>query len=290
MKGIVLAGGTGTRLDPLTRVASKQLLPVYNKPMIYYPVSTLMLAGIRHILVISTPEDLPRFRQLLGDGGELGIRFEYAEQPRPGGLAEAFLIGAEFIAGDRVALVLGDNLFFGQGLPQTLQDIAREEAGSTIFAHYVREPARYGVVEFDGDGCAINIEEKPLAPRSQYAVPGLYFYDRDVTDRARALRPSSRGELEITDLNLSYLRDGQLRVRTLGRGVAWLDTGTHQSLLQAANFVEAIEERQGLMIGSIDEVAFRMGFIDAAGLRRRAMHMDRSAYGQYLIGVADGSM
>ena len=290
MKGIVLAGGTGTRLDPLTRVASKQLLPVYNKPMIYYPVSTLMLAGIRHILVISTPEDLPRFRQLLGDGGELGIRFEYAEQPRPGGLAEAFLIGAEFIAGDRVALVLGDNLFFGQGLPQTLQDIALEEAGSTIFAHYVREPERYGVVEFDGDGCAINIEEKPLAPRSQYAVPGLYFYDRDVTDRARALRPSSRGELEITDLNLSYLRDGQLRVRTLGRGVAWLDTGTHQSLLQAANFVEAIEERQGLMIGSIDEVAFRMGFIDAAGLRRRAMHMDRSAYGQYLIGVADGSM
>lgn len=290
MKGIVLAGGTGTRLDPLTRVASKQLLPVYNKPMIYYPVSTLMLAGIRHILVISTPEDLPRFQQLLGDGGELGIRFEYAEQPRPGGLAEAFLIGAEFIAGDRVALVLGDNLFFGQGLPQTLQDIAREEAGSTIFAHYVREPARYGVVEFDGDGCAINIEEKPLAPRSQYAVPGLYFYDRDVTDRARALRPSSRGELEITDLNLSYLRDGQLRVRTLGRGVAWLDTGTHQSLLQAANFVEAIEERQGLMIGSIDEVAFRMGFIDAAGLRRRAMHMDRSAYGQYLLGVAEGSL
>ena len=290
MKGIVLAGGTGTRLDPLTRVASKQLLPVYNKPMIYYPVSTLMLAGIRHILVISTPEDLPRFRQLLGDGGELGIRFEYAEQPRPGGLAEAFLIGAEFIAGDRVALVLGDNLFFGQGLSQTLQDIALEEAGSTIFAHYVREPERYGVVEFDDDGCAINIEEKPLAPRSQYAVPGLYFYDRDVTDRARALRPSSRGELEITDLNLSYLRDGQLRVRTLGRGVAWLDTGTHQSLLQAANFVEAIEERQGLMIGSIDEVAFRMGFIDAAGLRRRAMHMDRSAYGQYLIGVADGSM
>lgn len=290
MKGIVLAGGTGTRLDPLTRVASKQLLPVYNKPMIYYPVSTLMLAGIRHILVISTPEDLPRFQQLLGDGGELGIRFEYAEQPRPGGLAEAFLIGAEFIAGDRVALVLGDNLFFGQGLPQTLQDIAREEAGSTIFAHYVREPERYGVVEFDGDGCAINIEEKPLAPRSQYAVPGLYFYDRDVTDRARALRPSSRGELEITDLNLSYLRDGQLRVRTLGRGVAWLDTGTHQSLLQAANFVEAIEERQGLMIGSIDEVAFRMGFIDAAGLRRRAMHMDRSAYGQYLLGVAEGSL
>ena len=290
MKGIVLAGGTGTRLHPLTRVASKQLLPVYNKPMIYYPVSTLMLAGIRHILVISTPEDLPRFQQLLGDGGELGIRFEYAEQPRPGGLAEAFLIGAEFIAGDRVALVLGDNLFFGQGLPQTLQDIAREEAGSTIFAHYVREPARYGVVEFDGDGCAINIEEKPLAPRSQYAVPGLYFYDRDVTDRARALRPSSRGELEITDLNLSYLRDGQLRVRTLGRGVAWLDTGTHQSLLQAANFVEAIEERQGLMIGSIDEVAFRMGFIDAAGLRRRAMHMDRSAYGQYLLGVAEGSL
>ena len=289
MKGIVLAGGAGTRLHPLTQVVSKQLLPVYNKPMIYYPLSTLMLAGIRDILIISTPEDLPRFRRLLGDGGELGVRFEYAEQRIPDGLASAFLIGAHFTAGDRVALVLGDNLFFGHGLSQTLQDIVADDSGSTIFAHLVREPERYGVVEFDGEGRAIGSEEKPLVPRSQFAVPGLYFYDGDVTERARALRPSSRGELEITDLNLSYLRDGQLRVRTLGRGVAWLDTGTHQSLLQAANFVEAIEERQGLMIGSIEEVAFRMGFIDAEGLKRHARRMDRSAYGQYLLAVADGA-
>ena len=289
MKGIVLAGGAGTRLYPLTQVASKQLLPVYNKPMIYYPLSTLMLAGIRNVLIISTPEDVPRFQRLLGDGRELGVHFAYAEQPRPDGLAQAFLIGAEFIAGERVALVLGDNLFFGHGLSQTLQDIVADDSGATIFAHFVREPARYGVVEFDGDGHAIGIEEKPLMPRSQFAVPGLYFYDREVTDRVRALRPSSRGELEITDLNLSYLRDGRLRVRTLGRGVAWLDTGTPQSLLQAANFVEAIEERQGLMIGSIEEVAFRMRFIDAEGLRRRAMRMERSEYGRYLLGVADGS-
>jgi glucose-1-phosphate thymidylyltransferase len=289
MKGIVLAGGAGTRLHPLTRAASKQLLPVYNKPMIYYPLSTLMLAGIRDILIITTPDDLPRFRQLLGDGTELGVRFEYAEQARPEGLAQAFLIGADFIAGERVALVLGDNLFFGQGWSQLVKSIAAEQSGATIFAHYVRDPERYGVVEFDGDGRAIGIEEKPSTPRSNFAVPGLYFYDRDVTARARTLRPSARGELEITDLNASYLRDGQLSVRQLGRGIAWMDTGTHQSLLQAANFVEAIEERQGLMIGSIEEVAFRMGFIDAASLRQLAQSSAKSSYGQYLLAVADGT-
>ena len=289
MKGIVLAGGAGTRLHPLTRAASKQLLPVYNKPMIYYPLSTLMLAGIRDILIITTPDDLPRFRQLLGDGVELGVRFEYAAQAKPEGLAQAFLIGADFIAGERVALVLGDNLFFGQGLSQLVQSIAAEQSGATIFAHYVRDPERYGVVEFDDHGRAIGIEEKPSTPRSSFAVPGLYFYDRDVTARARTLRPSARGELEITDLNASYLRDGQLSVRQLGRGIAWMDTGTHQSLLQAANFVEAIEERQGLMIGSIEEVAFRMGFIDAASLRQLAQASAKSSYGQYLLAVADGT-
>jgi glucose-1-phosphate thymidylyltransferase len=288
MKGIVLAGGAGTRLHPLTRATSKQLLPVYNKPMIYYPLSTLMLAGIRNILIISTPVDLPRFRHLLGDGAELGVRFEYAEQAAPRGLAEAFLIGARFIDGERVALVLGDNLFFGQGLSQTVQEIAAESAGATIFAHYVRDPERYGVVEFDVDGRAIGIEEKPTKPKSNFAVPGLYFYDRDVTARVRTLQPSPRGELEITDLNASYLRDGQLRVRPLGRGIAWMDTGTHQSLLQAANFVEAIEERQGLMIGSIEEVAFRMGFINASELRQLARASAQSSYGQYLLAVAEG--
>jgi glucose-1-phosphate thymidylyltransferase len=267
---------------------SKQLLPVYNKPMIYYPLSTLMLAGIRDILIISTPDDLPRFDRLLGDGGALGVRFSYASQARPEGLAQAFLIGADFIDGERVALVLGDNLFFGQGLSGTVQEIAAEDSGSTIFAYYVRDPERYGVVEFDVGGRAIGVEEKPSKPRSNFAVPGLYFYDRDVTTRARALVPSARGELEITDLNSSYLRDGQLKVRTLGRGIAWMDTGTHQSLLQAANFVEAIEERQGLMIGSIEEVAFRMGFIDADGLRRLAGPLARSTYGQYLLALADG--
>ncbi|MDB4891936.1 MAG: Glucose-phosphate thymidylyltransferase [Gemmatimonadetes bacterium] len=288
MKGIVLAGGAGTRLHPLTQAVSKQLLPVYNKPMIYYPLSTLMLAGIRDILIIATPDDLPRFERLLGNGAPLGVRFSYAPQPRPEGLAQAFLIGADFIDGDRVALVLGDNLFFGQGLSGIVQKIAAEDSGSTIFAYYVRDPERYGVVEFDGSGRAIGIEEKPPMPRSNFAVPGLYFYDRDVTARARELSSSARGELEITDLNSSYLRDGQLKVRTLGRGIAWMDTGTHQSLLQAANFVEAIEERQGLMIGSIEEVAFRMGFIDAESLRELARPLARSSYGQYLLAVADG--
>jgi glucose-1-phosphate thymidylyltransferase len=272
----------------LTQAVSKQLLPVYNKPMIYYPLSTLMLAGIRDILIISTPDDLPRFERLLGSGALLGVRFSYAPQPRPEGLAQAFLIGTDFIAGDRVALVLGDNLFFGQGLSGTVQEIAAEDSGSTIFAYYVRDPERYGVVEFDDGGRAIGIEEKPSTPRSNFAVPGLYFYDRDVAARARELTPSARGELEITDLNSSYLRDGKLNVRTLGRGIAWMDTGTHQSLLQAANFVEAIEERQGLMIGSIEEVAFRMGFIDAESLRQLARPLAKSSYGQYLRAVADG--
>ena len=289
MKGIVLAGGNGTRLHPLTLVASKQLLPVYNKPMIYYPISTLMLAGIRDILIVSTPHDLPRFRELLGDGTDLGVRFSFAEQPQTGGLAQAFLVGEAFVARERVALILGDNIFFGQGLPQTLQGIAAQRNGATIFAHAVRDPGRYGVVSLNDAGRAISIVEKPTHPQSQFAVPGLYFYDEDASDRARRLRPSLRGELEITDLNLSYLADDKLTVQTLGRGVAWLDTGTPQSLLQAATFVEAMEERQGLMIGSIEEVAFRMGFIDARGLRQRAHELIRSAYGEYLLAVADGS-
>jgi glucose-1-phosphate thymidylyltransferase len=288
MKGIVLAGGAGTRLHPLTLGTSKQLLPVYNKPMIYYPLSTLMLAGIRDILVISTPRDLPRFEALLGDGARLGVRLSYAVQPSPGGLAQAFLIGEEFIAGERVALVLGDNLFFGHGLSQRVQAIAAETSGATIFAHAVKDPERYGVVELDAGGRAVSIMEKPAAPRSSFAVPGLYFYSGDVSGRARALLPSARGELEITDLNLSYLRDGLLRVQQLGRGVAWMDTGTPQSLLQAANFVEAIEERQGLMIGAIEEVAYRMGFIDVAGLRACAENLPPGPYAEYLAAVAEG--
>jgi glucose-1-phosphate thymidylyltransferase len=268
-------------------VASKQLLPVYNKPLVYYSLSTLMLAGIRDLLIVSTPSDLPRFRELLGDGSDLGVHFQYAEQPKPEGLAQAFLIGEQFIGGERVALVLGDNLFFGDGLSAMLQQIARDDSGATIFAHYVRDPERYGVIEFDDLGRAIGIEEKPEKPRTHFAVPGLYFYGADVVARARALRPSSRGELEITDLNRSYLRDGQLNVRQLGRGIAWMDTGTPSALLQAANFVEAVEERQGLMIGSIEEVAFRMGYIDQAGLRSRARRMDKSDYGRYLLRIAD---
>jgi len=287
MKGIVLAGGSGTRLHPLTLVVSKQLLPVYNKPMIYYPLSTLMLAGIRDILIISTPDDLPRFRQLLGDGTQLGMTFRYAEQPRPEGLAQAFVIGADFIGSDPVALVLGDNLFFGHGLPDDLQAIARDPRGATIFGYYVRDPQRYGVVEFDAEGRALGLEEKPAAPRSHFAVPGLYFYDHRVVEIARALRPSSRGELEITDVNLAYLAVAALNVHVLGRGVAWLDTGTHDSLVEASQFIEVVERRQGLMIGSIEEVAFRMGFIGADGLRRLAAPLAKNEYGQYLQRVAD---
>ena len=286
MKGIVLAGGSGTRLHPLTHVVSKQLLPVYNKPMIYYPLSTLMLAGIRNILIISTPSDLPRFRALLGTGAELGVSFSYGEQPRPEGLAQAFLIGEEFIRTDSVALILGDNLFFGHGLSEQLQEIARNEIGATIFGYYVRDPERYGVVEFDAHGKVIGLEEKPSKPRSHFAVPGLYFYDNRVVEISKHLRPSVRGELEITDVNKAYLQNGALRVEILGRGVAWLDTGTHQSLLEASSFVEVVEQRQDLMIGSIEEVAFRMGYIDAAQLRSVASPLRTNEYGKYLLRVA----
>jgi glucose-1-phosphate thymidylyltransferase len=287
MKGIILAGGAGTRLHPVTRVVSKQLLPIYNKPMIYYPLSTLMLAGIRHILIISTPEDVARFRDLLGDGAELGLRLEYAEQPRPEGLAQAFVIGAGFIGDDRVALVLGDNLFFGEGLSELLQGVASEPLGATVFGYYVRDPERYGVVEFDADGRALGIEEKPARPRSNFAVVGLYFYDNDVVGIARELRPSARGELEITDVNRRYLERGRLNVRVLGRGIAWLDTGTHQSLLEASNFIQVVEQRQGLLVGSIEEVAFRMGYVDAAGLRSLAAPLAKSDYGRYLLELAN---
>jgi glucose-1-phosphate thymidylyltransferase len=286
MKGIILAGGTGTRLHPLTLVTSKQLLPIYNKPMIYYPLSTLMLAGIREILIISTPYDLPRFQGLLGDGAPLGISLSYATQPRPNGLAEAFLIGESFIGDDRCALILGDNLFFGQGLSDELQSLSRADARPTIFGYYVRDPQRYGVLRFDDSGAAIDIEEKPQVAPSHFAVPGLYFYDQSVVEIARSLRPSARGELEITDLNRAYLRAGRLDVRIMSRGVAWLDTGTHDALIQASNFVENVESRQGLMIGSIEEAAFRMGFIGADALRQLAAPLGKSEYGQYLSRIA----
>ena len=288
MKGIILAGGQGTRLHPVTRVVSKQLLPIYNKPMIYYPLSTLMLSGIRDILVISTPSDLPRFRQLLGDGADLGLRIEYAEQPQPEGLAQAFIIGADFIGQDNVALVLGDNLFFGQGLVERVQRAAVDPRGATIFAYYVKDPERYGVVEFDAQGRALNIEEKPARPRSHYAVVGLYFYDNEVVRIARSLRPSARGELEITDLHTRYLEAGRLNVEVLGRGIAWLDTGTHQSLLEASNYIAVVEQRQGLLVGSVEEVAYRMGYIDAQGLRALAAPLAKTDYGRYLIDLAGG--
>ena len=286
MKALLLAGGAGTRLHPLTLVVSKQLMPVYNKPMIYYPLSTLMLAGIRDVLVISTADDLPRFRALLGDGEQLGMCFHYAVQPKPEGLAQAFVIGADFIGADDAALILGDNLFHGEGLAELLQPIVRDPRGATIFGYYVRNPERYGVVELDAGGRVISIEEKPSSPRSHYAVPGLYFYDNDVVPIARALRPSRRGELEITDVNLAYLRNGRLNVTVMGRGFAWLDTGTHHSLLQASHFIEAVEERQGLKVGSIEEVAFRMGYIDAEQLARLAEPYHQNDYGQYLLQLA----
>ena len=290
MKGIVLAGGAGTRLHPVTLSISKQLLPVYDKPMVYYPISALMLAGIRDILLISTPEDLPLFQRLLGDGAQWGLSFTYAEQPRPEGLAQAFLIGQRFIGEERVALVLGDNIFYGHGLPEQLQAAAGCGSGATVFAYRVRDPERYGVVSFDAGGRAITLEEKPSQPKSNYAVTGLYFYDNRVVDLARSLKPSARGELEITDLNRLYLERGALNVQRLGRGVAWLDTGTHESLIQASMFIEALEARQGLKVGCPEEIAFRAGLIDAAQLERLAKPLAKSGYGTYLLELLKGPL
>ena len=286
MKGIVLAGGSGTRLYPATHVISKQLLPVYDKPMVYYPISILMLAGIRDILIISTPHDLPRFEELLGTGSQWGVRFAYAEQPRPEGIAQAFLIGEEFIGADRVCLILGDNILYGYGLSGLLREVAGRESGATVFGYYVKDPERYGVIDFDSSGKATSIEEKPKRPRSHYAVTGIYFYDQQVTSIAASLTPSDRGELEITDVNREYLRRGELHVETLGRGIAWLDTGTHESLLQASIFIETIEQRQGLKIACLEEIAYRQGWISAQQVSDLAQPMLKNSYGEYLLSVA----
>jgi glucose-1-phosphate thymidylyltransferase len=287
MRGIILAGGRGTRLQPLTLGMSKQLLPLYDKPMIYYPLSMLMLAGIREILVISTPEDLPAFRRLLGGGGQWGLHFDYAEQSEPRGLADAFLVGREFVRHEPVCLILGDNVFFGHGLPGQLRAAAGLADGALVFAYPVRDPQRYGVVELDDNGKAVSIEEKPSQPKSHYAMPGLYFYDGQVSDIAAGLSPSARGELEITDIHRQYLERGKLRVEILGRGIAWLDAGTHESLLQAANFVQAVEDRQGLMISCPEEIAFRMGYIDRGALQRLAAAMADNHYRAYLLSMLD---
>jgi glucose-1-phosphate thymidylyltransferase len=288
MKGIILAGGAGTRLHPMTLASSKQLLPVYNKPMIYYPLSVLMLAGIREILLISTPHDLPRFQSLLGDGRRWGIELSYAEQPHPGGLAQAFIIGRKFVGTSPVCLVLGDNIFYGHGFQERLTDAAARENGASIFAYYVRDPQRYGVVQFDAAGKALSIEEKPIHPKSNFAVTGLYFYDNSVVDVAADLKPSSRGELEITDVNLAYLHRGDLRVEVLGRGVAWLDTGTPEALLSAANFVAALEERQGLQVCCPEEIAFRNRWISSEELARLGEPLKKNGYGEYLLRIARG--
>jgi glucose-1-phosphate thymidylyltransferase len=290
MKGIILSGGKGTRLYPLTIGVSKQLLPVYDKPMVYYPLSMLMLAGIREILVISSPDALPAFRNLLKDGSQLGLKFDYAEQAEPRGLADAFLVGKEFIAGEPVCLILGDNIFFGQGLPTQLRASAKLTQGALIFAYPVRDPERYGVVEFDSNGLALSIEEKPDKPRSHYAVPGMYFYDSQVAELAANLKPSARGEIEITDLNMIYLSRGHLRVEVLGRGVAWLDAGTHEALLQASNFVQTVQDRQGMMISCPEEIAYRIGFIDATQLHQIARTMESNQYGQYLLHLLDDQL
>jgi len=289
MKGIILAGGLGTRLYPVTHVVTKQLLPVYDKPMIYYPLSTLMMAGIRDILVISTPHDRPLFERLLGDGTQWGIRLSYAIQPEPAGIAQAFIIGKDFIGGEPCSLILGDNIYFGHGLPAMLQEAAKRTEGATVFGYWVSDPERYGVATFDAQGRAIDIEEKPAQPKSNWAVTGIYFYDRHVVEIAENLKPSARGELEITDLNRVYLKAGTLRVERMGRGFAWLDTGTHDSLLQAGQFVQTVEARQGLKIACPEEVAFQMGYIDAAQLQRLAEPLRKSGYGQYLLGLVERS-